>query len=59
MIGFGGRELELRDESIELVDDEDRTKTVYPGLTKDSDGLLMVSVSGLVLERQAREEKLT
>ena len=39
MVGFGRREFEFGDETIELVNDEDRTKFVEPGLTKDGNGL--------------------
>ena len=36
---FGRGELELRDEAIELVDDEDRLEAVLPRLSEDSGGL--------------------
>jgi len=39
MVGFGGGEFEFGDETVELVDNEDGTKFVEPGLTKDGDGL--------------------
>lgn len=47
MVGFGRGEFEFGDETIEFVDDENGSKLVEPGLTKDGDGL----------RRRGREEE--
>lgn len=39
MVGFGGRELEFGNESVDLVDDEDGAEMGEVGLAKHGDGL--------------------
>ncbi len=39
VVRFGGSELELGDQTVELIDDEDGFEIVQPCLTENGDGL--------------------